>query len=132
MEDFVEILGHLRRFKSATKGMSVDELVEVKAKLERIIEDRIAAEAESRRQEAEKLEKIEKYREMLAADGIAPDELTADAPVKKGKRAPRPPKYAITDANGERITWTGQGRMPNVFKARVEAGESMDSFLIQQ
>lgn len=132
MQDFIEILGHLRRFKSATKGMSVDELVEVKTKLERIIEDRIAAEAESRKQEAEKLEKIKNYREMLAADGIELEELTADAPVKKkGKRAPRPPKYEITDANGNQITWTGQGRMPNLFKVQVEAGRSMDDFLIK-
>lgn len=130
MEDFVQIVGHARRFKKATKSLSIDELVEVKAKLEKIIEDRIASEAEENKKNAEKIEKIKKIREMLAEEGIEPDELVLEAPVKKGKRAPRPPKYAITDANGNRVTWTGQGRMPNIFKERVERGESIDNFLI--
>jgi DNA-binding protein H-NS len=68
---------------------------------------------------------------MLAADGIEPDELLDEAGAKKGKRATRPPKYEIKDEKGKTVTWTGQGRMPNVFKARIEAGESIDSFLIK-
>ena len=59
------------------------------------------------------------------------DELVTEAPVKKGKRAPRPAKYEIENEAGERITWTGQGRMPNLFKARVDNGESIDNFLIK-
>lgn len=51
---------------------------------------------------------------MLASDGINPDELLAAVVEKTGKRAPRPPKYEIWNEAGERITWTGQGRMPNV------------------
>jgi len=130
MEDFVEIVGHFRRFKKATKGLNIDELVEVKTKLEKIIEDRIAAAEKEKQKNAEKIEKIEKIRAMMVAEGIEPSELVAEAPVQKGKRAPRPPKYAITDANGKKVTWTGQGRMPNVFKVRVDAGESIDKFLI--
>ena len=38
-------------------------------------------------------------------------------------------KYQIT-VDGELIQWTGQGRMPTVFKKEVDAGKSMDSFLI--
>ena len=34
--------------------------------------------------------------------------------------------------HGEHITWTGQGRMPNVFKVRIEAGETLDTFLIDR
>lgn len=131
MEDFLKIITHVRRFKSATKDLNLEELAEIKSKLEKIIEDRIAAEAEEKRRNAEKEEKIERYREMLAADGIAPEEIVAEAPVKKGKRAPRPPKYEIKDESGRTITWTGQGRMPNIFKTRVEAGESLDNFLIK-
>lgn len=131
MSEFEKIITHARRFKSATKDFSLEQLQDVKSKLDKIIEDRITAEEEIVRMNAEKIEKIEKYKEMLAADGIDLDELTADTPVKKGKRAPRPPKYAITNDAGERITWTGQGRMPNIFKARVDAGESIDNFLIK-
>jgi DNA-binding protein H-NS len=131
MEDFLKIISHVRRFKTATKGLSIEDLAEVKAKLEKIIEDRITAEADAKRKNAEKIEKIEKYREMLAADGIEPDELLDEAGAKKGKRATRPPKYEIKDEKGKSVTWTGQGRMPNVFKARIEAGDSIDSFLIK-
>ena len=131
MEDFVEIVGHVRRFKKATKSLSVDQLVEVKAKLEKIIEDRIAAAEKEKQKNAEKIEKIEKIRAMMAAEGIEPSELVTEAPATKGKRAPRPAKYTITDASGKTITWTGQGRMPNVFKARVDAGDSIDKFLIK-
>jgi len=131
MEEFVQIIGHARRFKSATKDLSINDLMEVKAKLEKIIEDRIAKEEESKRKDAEKELKIEKYREMLAADGIAPDELVPEAAATKGKRARRPPKYQIQDESGKVVTWTGQGRMPNVFKARIEAGESLDKYLIK-
>ena len=67
---------------------------------------------------------------MLAADGIDPDELLDGSSDKQSKRALRQPKYEIWSEAGEHITWTGQGRMPNVFKARIEAGESLDTFLI--
>ncbi len=131
MEDFLKIISHVRRFKTATKELTIEELSEVKAKIEKIIEARTAEEAKEKQRNAEKEQKIEKYREMLAADGIAPGELVAELPAKKGKRAPRPAKYKITDESGNTITWTGQGRMPNVFKARVQAGESINSFLIK-
>ncbi|WP_136810148.1 H-NS family nucleoid-associated regulatory protein [Desulfosediminicola flagellatus] len=131
MEDFVKIITHARRFKSATKGFSLEQLQEVKTKLDTIIDDRIAEAEEAKRANAEKIEKIEKYREMMAADGIELEDLADEAPVKKGKRAPRPPKYGITNDAGEYITWTGQGRMPNVFKTKVDAGQSIDTFLIK-
>ena len=129
MSDFLTILCHARRLKSATKSLSVGQLEDIKTKLEAIIKSRIAEEEEGKKKQAEKQKKIEKYKEMLAADGIAPDELSDETVEKPGKRAPRPPKYAIV-VDGERITWTGQGRMPNVFKKEVEAGKSIDSFLI--
>lgn len=130
MSDFLKILSHQRRLNSATKVLSIDELEDIKTKLEKIIEDRIAADKASKEKEAEKLRKIEKYKEMLAADGIDPDELVHELAEKPAKRAPRPPKYAIV-ADDKTITWTGQGRMPNVFKKEVEAGKSLDSFLIK-
>lgn len=131
MEDFIEIIGQVRRFKKATKDLSIDDLIEVKGKLEKIIEDRIVAAEKEKLKNAAKIEKIEEIRAMMAAEGIEPSELVAEAPVPKGKRAPRPAKYTIADANGKTVTWTGQGRMPNIFKARVEAGESIDKFLVK-
>lgn len=130
MSDFLRIITHARRFKSAVKELSVEQLGEVQNKLAKIIEDRIADEEAARLENAERLEKIKKYRDMLAADGIDPDELQEMAFERQGKRSPRKPKYEIWNEKGEHITWTGQGRMPNIFKARVEAGEPLETFLI--
>lgn len=131
MDDFIKIVSHVRRFKSVTKDLSIAELTEIQNKLEKIIEDRVAADAKEKLKNAEKEQKIENYRVMLAADGIELEELITDLPVKKTKRAPRPAKYEIKDNSGKTVTWTGQGRMPNVFKTRIEAGDSIDTFLIK-
>lgn len=134
MNDFLRIITHARRFKSAIKELGVEQLEEVKIKLQKIIDDRIAEEEAAKIENAERNEKIRKYRESLAADGIDPDELLQDgrSAEKPGKRAKRQPKYEIWNEAGEHITWTGQGRMPNVFKARIATGESLDTFLIDQ
>jgi len=140
MSEFISILTHARRLKAAVEVLTLEQIQEVSAKLIKIIDDRIESEEESRRADAEKLAKIEKYKEMLAADGISVSEIfggaAAAAPAAKskggkgGKRAPRPAKYEFW-ANGERQTWTGQGRMPNALKVRVDGGEALEAFLIK-
>lgn len=130
MSDFIRIITHARRFKSSVKELGIEQLEEVKNKLQKIIEDRKAEEELARLENRDRLEKIQKYKDMLAADGIAPDELQESLYKKQGKRSPRKPKYEIWNEAGEHITWTGQGRMPNIFKARLEAGEPIETFLI--
>jgi DNA-binding protein H-NS len=132
MNDFLRIITHARRFKSAIKELGVEQLEEVKIKLQKIIDDRIAEEEAAKIENAERFEKIRRYREQLAADGIDPDELQDGTSDKHSRKSPRQPKYEIWNEAGEHITWTGQGRMPNVFKARIDAGESLDTFLIDQ
>lgn len=132
MNDFLRIITHARRFKSALKELGVEQLEEVKIKLQKIIDDRIAEENTAQVENAERNEKIRKLRELLATEGIEPDELLDGSSEKQGRRAMRQPKYEIWNEAGEHITWTGQGRMPNVFKARIETGESLDTFLIDQ
>ena len=133
MNDFLRIITHARRFKSALKDIGVEQLEEVKIKLQKIIDDRIAEEEAAKIENAERDEKIRKYKELLAEDGIAPEDLLDESSgQQQGKRAPRQPKYEIWSETGEHITWTGQGRMPNVFKARIEAGETLDTFSIDK
>jgi len=130
MNKFTAILCHARRFKGSVKELSIEQLEEVKVKLDKIIQDR-TLELEKRREgEAERLEKIKKIKELMAAEGIEASELQTFTTVKTAKRTPRQPKYEIKNEEGERITWTGQGRMPNLFKDRVEQGEKMEKFLI--
>jgi DNA-binding protein H-NS len=130
MNDFLRIITHARRLKSSLKELGVEQLEEIKTKLQKIIDDRIAEEEAAKLEDAEKIEKIRKYKELLAKDGIDPDELLDESSEKKGKRVPRQPKYEIWSEAGERITWTGQGRMPRVFKKRIDSGESLETFLI--
>jgi len=131
MDDFVRIITHARRFKSAVKELGVERLQEIKVKLEEIIADRLAEEEAAKIENEKRLQKIREYREKLAADGIDPVELQDGSSEKTGKRAPRQPKYEIWDKDGKHITWTGQGRTPNVFKERIEAGDPLETFLIE-
>ncbi|MCE9686754.1 MULTISPECIES: H-NS family nucleoid-associated regulatory protein [Shewanella] len=130
MSEFLDILTHGRRFKAAVKDLSVVELRDVADKLDKIILDRASMAEEEEKAMAERNAKIEAIRLQMEAVGLSIDDLggvAAKATTKK--RAPRPPKYQI-EVNGEMIQWTGQGRMPTVFKNEVEKGRSMDDFLI--
>ena len=132
MNDFLRIITHARRFKSALKELGVEQLEEVTIKLQKIIDDRIAEEKAAQAENAVRNEKILEIREMLKQEGIEPDELLDDSSPKQGKKALRQPKYELWTEAGKHVTWTGQGRMPNVFKARIETGDSLDTFLIDQ
>jgi DNA-binding protein H-NS len=131
MSEFLRIITHVRRFKSAVKDVGILQLEEIRRKLDKIIVDRIAEEKAEAENNAARIEKIKKYQEMMAADGISPEEVSGLGAEKSRIRAPRQPKYEIWNEAGERITWTGQGRMPNIFKARLAEGETMDTFLIE-
>lgn len=131
MSELLRIICHSRRLKSAVKELSTEQLEDIKDKLQAIIEERVSEEAAEKLENQERLDKIKKYRELMAADGIHPDDLIDVSVEKSGRKNPRQPKYEVWNEVGERITWTGQGRMPNVFKARIDSGESLDTFLIE-
>ena len=129
MSDFLEILTHGRRFKAAVKELSVEELQELATKLDKIIEEREElAELESQAN-AERNAKIDAICKQMEEIGLSVDDL-GEVKAAPKKRAPRPPKYEIS-VDGEMIRWTGQGRMPTVFKNEVDNGRSLDDFLIQ-
>ncbi|QSX31108.1 H-NS histone family protein [Shewanella cyperi] len=131
MSEFLEILTHGRRFKAAVKDLSVADLRDVAAKLEKVIADREAEAEEELKANAERIAKIEEIRKQMAEIGLSVDDLGVTGVAKPAgkKRAPRPAKYQI-EVNGETVTWTGQGRMPTVFKNEMDKGRSMDDFLI--
>lgn len=58
--------------------------------------------------------------------GFSLSELMGDAP--KGKGAANPPKYRHPE--NQEVTWTGRGRQPAWIKEGLEAGKSLDDFLI--
>lgn len=137
MSEFISILTHARRLKAAVEVLTMEQLQEVHAKLGRIIDDRVAAEEEARKADAERLAKIEELKEQMAAAGISASDLLGGAVAapkgakggKGGKREPRPAKYRYSE-NGEEKTWTGQGRMPSAMANAIANGATKDSFLI--
>jgi len=130
MSDFLEVLTHGRRFKAAVKELSLDELITFQQNLAIIIETREHDIHIEQEQNAEKNAQIAALRQQMADLGISADELVSTVITKeKKKRAPRPPKYKI-DVDGETVTWTGQGRMPTVFKNEIDAGFDLSKFLI--
>ncbi|QSX32793.1 H-NS histone family protein [Shewanella avicenniae] len=129
MNEFLEILTHGRRFKAAVKELSVEELKSLAEKLEKIIVERDAEAKEEEALQAARIAKIEEIRQQMESVGLSVEDLGVVVAKPTKKRAPRPAKYQI-EVDGEMVTWTGQGRMPTVFKNEVDNGRSMDDFLI--
>ncbi len=131
MSDFVKILTHIRRLNKAVKELDVEQLEAVKGKIDAVIDiRRREMEAEAARN-AEKQAEIERIKEMMAQCEISVDDI-AGRKRGKGKRPPREPRYEIYNDAGERITWTGQGRKPNIFKDQLAMGKTMEDFLIRK
>ncbi|MCH8502056.1 MAG: H-NS histone family protein [Aliidiomarina sp.] len=134
MQEFTDILTHARRLNAATKDLTVAELEDVASKLATVIEKRKEEEAELRREQQEKLAEIERFRKQLEEAGLSPEDLLAGEVIASSKtrktRQPKPAKYAYVDANGERKTWTGQGRTPKVIQQALDKGRTLESFEI--
>lgn len=135
--DAIRVLTNKNSMKAFLKQFSVEQL---HGMLDNFTEAVAAIEIEeSKKKEEEelKLKKLHEFAEMLEKEGLTVTDLveglgvtTAD---KKGKqRNKKPPKYEYTNKNGERKTWTGQGRQPAEIKAAIEAGQSLDDFLIEK
>lgn len=131
MSDFLKTFLNARSLKAATKELSVEQLEEVAAKFNKIVEDRRAEYEAEREANAEKIRKLEEYKEMLKADGIDPSELiNLGGGVETKKRQPRPAKYKFIDEDGNEKTWTGQGRKPSPIQKAIDEGKSLEDFLI--
>ncbi|WP_144213812.1 H-NS histone family protein [Shewanella donghaensis] len=131
MSDFLEVLTHGRRFKAAVKELALEDLRELSVKLEKIITEREEDEKAELEANAERNARIAEILAQIENSGLSIEDLgdiAVNKPAPK-KRAPRPAKYQI-EVDGELIQWTGQGRMPTVFKKEVDSGKKMEAFLI--
>jgi len=132
MSDVFKLLNNIRTLRAQAREVALTDLEEILEKLTTVVTERreeIEAEEALNR---EKAEKLSKYRELLAAEGIDPSELlgATETSKKRTKRAPRPAKYSYTDENGEKKSWTGQGRTPAAIKKALDEGKTLESFLI--
>lgn len=139
-EEYAIIIKHLTSITSFRKFSSqqdFDSLVEISNKLIALIDER-REEEELRKLELQELEeKRLKALEYLQEIGLAPEDLAVSVfdkePKRKGKHSSkRADKYAYTDENGKKHTWSGVGRMSNVFKKLVDEGKSIDDYLINK
>ncbi|ARF52607.1 MULTISPECIES: H-NS family histone-like protein [Pantoea] len=130
--DALKALNNLRILRAQAREIELDVLNEMLEKLSVVVAERREEEEAEQAMLREKADKLAKYKEMLMNDGIDISELV-DLPTEtktKAKRAPRPAKYRYTDENGETKSWTGQGRTPSPIKKALDAGGSLDDFLI--
>jgi len=103
--------------------MPVDQLIELKSRIEKMIEARIKREREAL---LRKLDAIRGY-EAMTAKSVNGAPHVNGGNGKKKRRAKPAPKYRdpITGA-----TWTGRGMHPRWMRAAIQAGKSPDDFLI--
>lgn len=132
MSETLQVLNNIRTLRAQARDLPLEVLEELLEKFTAVVSERSEEEQSLEAANRERLEKLSQYREMMIADGIDPNELMqAVVNVKARKqREPRPAKYAYTDDAGERKTWTGQGRTPAPIKAQLDAGKTLEDFLI--
>ncbi|MGO2103814.1 MAG: histone-like nucleoid-structuring protein H-NS [Proteus vulgaris] len=134
MSESLKILNNIRTLRAQARETSLETLEEMLEKLEVVVNERREEFSLEKAAEEERIQKLQKYREMLEEAGIGPTDLLEASAVNKtgrAKRAARPAKYSYVDENGETKTWTGQGRTPAVIKRAIdEEGKSLDDFLI--
>ncbi|MBA0038716.1 H-NS histone family protein [Pantoea sp. BIGb0393] len=131
MSDALKALNNLRTLRAQAREIEVAALEEMLEKFAVVVAERREEAAAETAAQREKEEKLALYKEMLMKDGIDINDLAQlNQPETKAKRAPRPAKYKFIDEQGNEKLWTGQGRTPSPIKAAMDAGGSLDDFLI--
>ncbi|RIU55244.1 H-NS histone family protein [Escherichia coli] len=136
MSDSLKTLNNIRTLRAQARELSPEFIEEIVEKLIVIAGERreeLKAVEEANR---EHKEKVQKLRALLAEQGVDPYELLDEGgstkPRKqKAVRQTRPPKYKYTDESGVEKTWSGQGRTPVGIKAGLDAGKTLEDFLIE-
>ena len=137
MTEFLSILTHGRRLQGAVKSLTIEELEEVKEKLERIISKQKEKQLEQQKVAEEKRQKIAEIKKQMEELGLDYQDLMSSEAAsineskKKEKTAKRPIKYIITDSAGTEYKWTGIGSMPIVFKDALNRGHVLSDFSVK-
>lgn len=134
MSELAKGLTNLRSLRAAVRELTLEQAESALKKLQTAVEEKRANEAELIKAETERKERLAKYKELMEKEGITPEELQeifgTAATSARAKRPPRPAKYAFIDENGERKTWTGQGRTPRPIQNALNSGKSLSDFEI--
>ncbi|WP_428773425.1 H-NS family nucleoid-associated regulatory protein [Vibrio sp.] len=135
MSELTKTLLNIRSLRAFARELTMEQLEEALDKLTTVVEERKEAEEAEMAAQAEQEAKLAAIAEQISKDGIDVEALitalSGETKTKsKSKRAPRPAKYKYVDANGHEKTWTGQGRTPSAIQEQLDAGKSLDDFLI--
>lgn len=135
MSELTKTLLNIRSLRAFARELTFEQLEEALDKLTTVVNERKEAEAAERAEAAEQEAKLAAIAEQIASDGIDVEALISALAGEtksktKSKRAPRPAKYKYVDNSGQEKTWTGQGRTPSAIQEQLDAGKSLDAFLI--
>ncbi|MDA0147293.1 H-NS family histone-like protein [Vibrio sp. LaRot3] len=135
MSELTKTLLNIRSLRAFSRELTLEQLEEALEKLTIVVSERKESEDAEKAAQAEQEAKLAAIAEQISKDGIDVDALinalSGEKQTKvKAKRAPRPAKYKYVDPNGQEKTWTGQGRTPSAIQAQLDAGKSLDDFLI--
>jgi DNA-binding protein H-NS len=119
----LKILSNVRTLRVLAREVDIEKLESLAEKLNAVISERKQEIALLQTEEKERLERIEKYKEILKKEESL---LGIKRKSKRRKSAPRPAKYKFTDAQGNEKTWTGQGRTPKEL-----VGKDLNEYLIE-
>lgn len=131
-----KVLSNVRSIKAFVQKNDYDFILEAHEKLGSLLEERRkeheAEKAELEEREKQRFELISLVEEAGFDISTLAIPVTAEQKKKKGKSSGTPlePKYQFTE-NGETKFWAGVGRKPNPIKKAIEAGKSLDDFLIK-
>ncbi|WP_099607422.1 H-NS family nucleoid-associated regulatory protein [Vibrio coralliilyticus] len=135
MSELTKTLLNIRSLRAFARELTLEQLEEALDKLSTVVAERKEAEEAEREAQAAQEAKLADIAEQIKQLGLDKDmvisALAGEAAGKqKSKRAPRPAKYKYLDNTGEEKTWTGQGRTPSAIQEQLDAGKSLDDFLI--
>lgn len=135
MTDVLKTLSNIRSLRVIARESTLEQMESLLEKLTIVLEEKREAVKAQELEDAQRRARLDKYREMLAQDGVSAEELalllegTSDRK-KRESRQPRPAKYKYTDEMGVERTWTGQGRTPRVIQEALDQGKSLSDFEI--
>lgn len=134
-EEFNIVTKYFNNFASLrafSKDKELSLLEKAERNLAQIIKDRKEAiELEKMEQEERERARIAILEEIKAQGWNIKDLLNPNAKESKRATSKAKNKYTFLDEQGNTQYWTGRGRMPAVLKAKIDAGESLESFLIE-
>lgn len=133
MSEILKALSNIRSLRVLARETTLEQLEACSEKLAIVIAEKREAVKAQELENAKRIEGLNKYKELLAQDGLSVEELAvllgaSSAPAKK--RETRPAKYKFTDDLGNEKTWTGQGRMPLALQKALNEGKNLADFEI--